>query len=228
MASSYPCEPEVISREEYQIIFGDSDSEAEEVSDLEFSGLEDSDSESNTGEGDVEIGEDEVEPEAEVIDWSQQLSPVVLEEFDSPTGKTFDIAENASELDILSFIFTDEIVEKIVTESNKYARQKLALKPQQLENWVDTTASEMKAFLGVCIIMGLNSLPSIADYWSSDPFLGNEGIKQVMTKNRFECLSRFLHFNDSSLEPKRGKDNFDRLFKIRPILNYFNRKVQEA
>ena len=46
MASQYPCEPQVISAEEYRRIFGDSDSEAEEVSDLEFSGLENSDSES--------------------------------------------------------------------------------------------------------------------------------------------------------------------------------------
>ena len=33
-----------------------------------------------------------------------------------------------------------------------------------------------------------------------------------MTKNRFEETSQYLHFNDSTKEPARGADNFDRLF----------------
>ena len=74
MASQYPCEPQVISAEEYRRIFGDSDSEAEEVSDLEFSGLENSDSESG-GEESAESKDDGVVEE--------QLSQVVVEAFDS-------------------------------------------------------------------------------------------------------------------------------------------------
>ena len=77
MASQYPCEPQVISAEEYRRIFGDSDSEAEEVSDLEFSGLENSDSESG-GEESAESEDDDV-----VEDWTQQLSQVLVEAFDS-------------------------------------------------------------------------------------------------------------------------------------------------
>ena len=42
--------------------------------------------------------------------------------------------------------------------------------------------NEIKAFLGVYVVMGVN-LPSTADYWSSDPFLGNKGIQKVMTKS---------------------------------------------
>ena len=48
-----------------------------------------------------------------------------------------------------------------------------------------------------------------------------------MTKNRFENISRFFHFNDSSIERKRGDDGFDRLNKVRPILTHFNAKIQE-
>ena len=40
-----------------------------------------------------------------------------------------------------------------------------------------------------------------------------------MTKNRFEKLCQYLHFSDTTKEPKRGEPNYDRLFKIRPVLN---------
>ncbi|KAK3721656.1 hypothetical protein QZH41_003676 [Actinostola sp. cb2023] len=86
----------------------------------------------------------------------------------------------------------------------------------------------MKAFIGIWILMGLNSLPSIANYWSKDPFLRNEGIQQVMTKNRFEELAQFIHFNDSEKRPARGARNYDRLYKVRPILSGVLNNIQNA
>ena len=51
-------------------------------------------------------------------------------------------------------------------------------------------------------------LPSTANYryWSTDEFLGNTSIQKVMSKNWFEEISRFLHLNDSTLQPQRGED----------------------
>ena len=75
--------------------------------------------------------------------------------------------------------------------------------------------------------MGVNILPSISDYWSSNQFLGNKGIHKVTTKNCYENISRFFHFNDSSVEPRRGEDRYDRLYKVRTVLSHFNAKIQE-
>ena len=72
--------------------------------------------------------------------------------------------------------------------------------------------------------MGLNSLPTIADYWASNPCLGNREVK-VMTRNQFESISWFLHFNNSSAAPKRAEPNFDCLYKIQPVLEYANKKL---
>ena len=78
------------------------------------------------------------------------------------------------------------------------------------------------------IMMAINYLPRVALYWSSDVFLGNEGIKKIMTRNRFFEISKYLHFNDSTSEPKRGEDDYDRLYKIRPVLDYLKTKFQES
>ena len=69
--------------------------------------------------------------------------------------------------------------------------------------------------------------PSLSDYWSSDPYIGNEGIKKAMAKNYFEENTHFIHFNNSSVEPPHGDDLHDCLYKVRPILTAFNQKMLE-
>ncbi|XP_022795221.1 piggyBac transposable element-derived protein 4-like [Stylophora pistillata] len=49
-----------------------------------------------------------------------------------------------------------------------------------------------------------------------------------MTKNRFEEISQYLHFNDSSQEPPRSDDNYDQLFKVCPIIDNILEKIQNV
>lgn len=211
-------EPMEMSREDFDDIFGSSDEEMNnEDSDIDVSEVEDESDENDTSGSESE-GDEPVE-------WTNRLRNIHMEDFTSPAGITFEIGNEAREIDIFKLFFNDEILNVIVRETNRYARQKLV--GEALDKWQDVTLDEVKVFLGVSVAMGLNPLPSTADYWSSDPFLGNEGIQKVMTKNRFEHLSRFFHFNDSSVEPRRGEDGYDRLYKVRPILSHFNAKIQE-
>ena len=207
-----------ISRDDYRDIFGSSDEEMDnEDSDIDVSEVEDesdeNDESGSEGEGD------------EPVEWSDRLRNIHVDEFTSPVGITFELGNEAREIDVFKMFFNDEVLNVIVRETNRYARQKLA--GQALDKWQDVTLVEIRAFLGVCVVMGVNPLPYTADYWSSDPFLGKEGIQKVMTKNRFENISRFFHFNDSSVEPRQGDDGFDCLYKVRPILTHFNAKIQE-
>ena len=83
-------------------------------------------------------------------------------------------------------------------------------------------AKKMKAYFGMCVIMGINDLPKIAYYWSSDIFVGNKGIKQTMTKNMFEEICQFFHLNNSN------EENFERFYKCRPTLTSALRNVQRC
>ena len=40
-----------------------------------------------------------------------------------------------------------------------------------------------------------------------------------MTKNLFEEISQYMHFSDSTQEPQCRDDDYDRLFKVRRIMN---------
>ena len=57
-------------------------------------------------------------------------------------------------------------------------------------HWTPITGNELAAFLAIFIAMGINSLPAIDDYWSSDPIMGNEWIKSIMVRNRFRVINR--------------------------------------
>ena len=84
----------------------------------------------------------------------------------------------------------------IVEETNRYARQKLARSAAKVAKWTDVNKRELKAYFGLCIIMGINTLPRIAMNWSSNCYIGNIGVRETMTKNRFEEISQYMHFSE--------------------------------
>ena len=41
----------------------------------------------------------------------------------------------------------------------------------------------------------------------------------MMSSRRFELILRFLHLNDSATQPQRGQQDFNKLYKIQPLLD---------
>lgn len=116
-------------------------------------------------------------------------------------------------------LFGEPVFDLIVEETNRYARQKLARSAARLTKWTDVNKRELKAYFGPYIIMGINTLPRIAMNWSSNQCIGNIGVQETMTKNLFEEISQYMHFSDSTQEAQGRDDDYDRLFKVRRIMN---------
>ena len=57
-------------------------------------------------------------------------------------------------------------------------------------------------------------------YWLRNKFIGNLGIQDVMVCNRFQKLGQCFHVPDRQTEPTRGHPDYDRLFKVRPIIDH--------
>ena len=49
-----------------------------------------------------------------------------------------------------------------------------------------------------------------------------------MSRNRFQLLLKFLHFNDNSNMPAPDDPSPDKLFKLRPLLDHLFEKFQEV
>jgi len=158
--------------------------------------------------------------------WSQDFEELEINHFTTTLGIKVAVPNEANERFFFNLIFDPSIIDLVVQETNRYARKKLANERTRLDKWKDLIAQELIAYFGMCIIMGINNLPRISMYWSSDSFIGNSGVQNVMTKNRFEEISQYIHFSDSSQEPPPGDDNYDRLFKVRLILANILENIQ--
>ncbi|KAL3171799.1 hypothetical protein MRX96_001441 [Rhipicephalus microplus] len=118
-----------------------------------------------------------------------------------------------------SLYFNDDVLEMIVLETNRYARQ------EARKGWHDLTKGELKAYLGILILMSVNPAHHLYLYWSSDSFLNVKEISSVMTFKRFQAIMNSLHFYDNEKIKSKGEEGFDRLAKIRPLMDTLNKKL---
>ena len=182
-------EPSMITPEEYHNIFGSSDEENSDV-DTEGSDIDVPEIDSDEEVEDVEESDNEDNP----ADAIGELADFVISQFNGQPGIKVEVSEEPRSDFFFNLILGDEMIDLIVRETNRYAWQKLGTNIAQLNKWQDTTRQEVKASLGICLIMAINNLPRLAMYWSSDPFIGNKGIQNIVSNNRFKDFSQYLHF----------------------------------
>lgn len=85
----------------------------------------------------------------------------------------------------------------------------------------------MKAYLGILIMMGLNPLPDMELYWSNDPFNNNAEISKIMPIKRLKKITANLHINDNEKEPNRNSPEYDKMYKLRPMIQELNKLFQQ-
>ena len=86
-------------------------------------------------------------------------------------------------------------------------------KKSHTKQWGDITRSELKAYLSMLIHMGITPAPNHEYYWNKDDKFRMRGIADVMPRDRFLQIKRFLYFNDYS----EAKQSEDRLRKLKMI-----------
>ena len=138
------------------------------------------------------------------------IAPFLPPPFTEQVGVHHSIPGTASVEEFFLLIF-----QVLAEQCNLYASQQGV---GSSYSWIDTTENEMKLFLGIHLAMGVHKLPYVEDYWSLHPLLGAPGIVQGMSIRRFKALQSCLHLNDNSKAKKRGEPGYDKLHKIRPMV----------
>ena len=128
--------------------------------------------------------------------WQSSAQVVTLQSFTEEVGPAVSITPSI--LGTFRLFFTVALMSTVVEQTNLYARQ--------------------VAFLGFAILMGINQLPSLADYWKT-PTSITPPIADRITRDRFLQIWRFLHFVDNSTLLNRSDPEYDRLCRIRPVVD---------
>ena len=152
--------------------------------------------------------------------WSKDPTPVTVEPFLGSPGPTCYISDDPV---TFSSFFTDELLMTIAEETNRYAAQYASQQPSSNRPEWKTSVEEIKAYFGFMVLMGINQLPEMRDYWAKDPSLHYSPIADRITRDRFEEITRYMHFVDNDALPARGDEGYHRLQKILPIVTAINK-----
>ena len=129
-------------------------------------------------------------------------------------------------MDVFLHFWPDDFLQEICTQTNLYAQQVMG--PAKYVDWVEVSVPELKAYLGFSILMGIVKLPALEDYWKVDPFLHFPPIASRISRQRFRDISRYLHFVDNTQLACRGQPGYDKLGKVRPVVDHCSRVFRES
>ena len=141
------------------------------------------------------------------------------------------LPDNPTPKDYYELYIPDNFVDHIVDQTNLYGNQ---IKQQKIANgtlkqksllrkWHGTDRAEMKKFLSILFLMGLDKKGTYNEYWKRDPLLYTPSFSKIMSRDRFTLMKRCLHFNDNEQAPDPNDPDRDRLYKIRPLIDHINR-----
>lgn len=95
--------------------------------------------------------------------------------------------------DFLGLLLTDELIDMLVVNTNKYARCSVYKDTKRGKEWRDVDVPEMKLFLAIVMYMGVVRVPSRDAVFDRGGLFGQEWVFSKMSKERFDALSRCLH-----------------------------------
>ena len=158
------------------------------------------------------------------LQWSETTTDINAEAFTQEVGPKVPIS--ARILDIFKVFFSATLIDFIVTQTNLYASQ--VMSAAQYAKWTDVTAEEIWAFFRFMILMGINQLPALRDYWKLDPTYRYNPIACKITRDRFLEILRYIHFVDNTTLLQRPDPAYDKLGKIRPVIDHLSEQFLSA
>ena len=72
--------------------------------------------------------------------------------------------------------------------------------------------------------MSLVKIPSTKSYWRKE--LEQTFVTELMTRDKWHEIKKFIHFNDNKKSSKIGSPTYDPIFKIRPIFEMIRKKFR--
>ncbi|XP_047144697.1 piggyBac transposable element-derived protein 4-like [Hydra vulgaris] len=166
----------------------------------------------------------ETNPSRNLNQWKDEQNIVKKIKFTATPGLKIKM-ESKKPLDFFRLFVTEELINSMVVETNRYAMQEInkqrPLRRSSLfKNWKPINSEDMRQFLGVLLHMGCVKLPSFEHYWSKNSLYRFPLFSRIMPRNKYQLMLRFLHFIDN--EDSDG----GRLCKIIGLIDHYIINIQ--
>lgn len=110
--------------------------------------------------------------------------------------------------------FDEDLIQMIVTESNRYAQQRN--RKSNIENF------EVKSFIGVLLLSGYVQVPRRRMLWEREQDTNNTLVAESISRDRFEYILSNVHFADNT-----NLDQSDKFAKVKPLFDHLKNKFIE-
>ena len=141
--------------------------------------------------------------------WRKREPPVVDGTFHGKSFSDPPLTEISPYMYFKQF-FDDELIKHIADQTNLYSVQCTGKS-------INVNENEIEQYFGILILMSVIKLPQVRMYWSEETRI--PGIADMMSINRFEKIRQYFHCNDNSVCPSKSDQNYDKLFKARPVID---------
>ncbi|XP_060778350.1 pogo transposable element with ZNF domain isoform X1 [Neoarius graeffei] len=188
--------------------------------DIEFCEVEEEEEEVE-GANDVEAKPDWLSME----NWRIPSDGGSVPEFTESSGPQHSMAKSSDVLEYFQLLFPDSLIEEIAKETNAYAEYQCYVGRGD-PTWQPLSSDEVKGFIGLSILMGLQALPEPEMYWSWEHYHSCSTFYRTMSAARFKQIS--LHIRMNSMLVKEDHHNVDKLSFFQPMLKILETSMRKA
>lgn len=125
-----------------------------------------------------------------------------------------------SPLEFFLFFFTPDLMQHIAEQSSLFSTQCNPDKPFLV------TVELIRKYLGLCIASSVIPTRNVRMYWNNS--LSLQLFVDTLPVNLFEKIRANLHFNNNHLQIERGNPGYDRMHKIRPVLESLKKNSMKS
>ena len=164
------------------------------------------------------------------IDWIASGKERNSFSFRSDHGVKFTVEDKENPVEYFEKYFDEEVIAYLVTEINRFATQFQHENEENLSSqsrahrWYDTSANEMKVFIGLLILQGIDSKVENSLYFSSRESVASPFFRKIMSGRIFDLLHKFLHLVDNdTITDGPGR----KVTKIKPFIDVILKKFMK-
>ncbi|XP_046896116.1 uncharacterized protein pogzb isoform X3 [Hypomesus transpacificus] len=173
----------------------------------------------------LEKNEDLQKPAWALIEhWTKPLPPGVYGaitetlNFTGNSGPQHSLSKNSDAIDYFNLLFPKDLIELIAYETNAHVKTCQFLGWHDL-NWIPVTTHDIKVFIGLSILMGLENLAELPHYWSWKHNAKCDTFFRAMTFIRFQQISSNICMGSLLTEEHSGNASSDKFHIFQPMHN---------
>lgn len=148
--------------------------------------------------------------------------------FTETSGPNHNLSKNSDAIDFFNLVFPAELIKLITDETNAHAKTSRFL-GSCCPGWVPVTTHEIRGFIGLVVLMGIQNLPDPQHYWSWSHYDNSYTFCRAMSFKRFKQIAGNIRMGSFATNEFRGTgDARDPLHIFRPMLDILGRAMWDA